>query len=201
MIGTLAGAWHLWLGARWTMRIRRDWSLSTRYVGTQTNADPKSGIIPRQDQFGTYERRIRVTDASDWPHSVMLEDRYTVRDISDGAILFDYTTHERVDPRTGAWNTGAYKGEIVVFPRNAEKRTYVMRSNYLEGIPLAFTGTDRIGDLDTYIFAYRGPEEYTAAYMGTPEYPGVSVKRGRRFAAPTISSITGSGSNPALVRR
>ena len=181
VLAALAGAWHFWLGDRWTTRIPRDWDLSTRYVGTQTNADPKSGVVPRQDQFGTYERRIRVTDASDWPRAVVLEDRYTVRDMNNGAILFDYTTHERVDAQTGAWSAGAHKGEVVVFPRNVEKRTYVMRSNYLESVPLRFAATDEVGGLATYIFSYHGAEEYTAAYKGTAEYPGVPVKPGQEI--------------------
>jgi hypothetical protein len=177
----LAGAWHFWLGARWTMRIGPHWSLSTKYVGTQTDADPQTGILPAKDQFGTYVRSIRVTDASDWPRTVLLEDRYTVRHMSKGTAIFDHTTHERVDPQTGAWAAGPHKGEIVVFPRHVERRTYVMRSNYLESVPLAFAGTDRVGGIDTYLFAYRGRGEYTAAYKGTSEYPGLTVKPGQEI--------------------
>jgi hypothetical protein len=176
-----AGAWHFWLAPRWTMRIPHDWRLSARYLGTQTNADPKSGLVPVKDQFGTYDRQVRVVDARDWPHSVLLEDRYTVHDMNGGATLFDYTTHERVDPRTGAWSAGVHNSEIAVFPRNVQRQTYVMRSNYLEGVPLAFAGTDQIDGLDTYVFAYRGRGEYTNSYKGTAEVPGVPVEPGQEI--------------------
>ena len=169
------------VSARAAMRMTRDSDVSTKYFGTQTYADPESGLVPAQDQFGAYERRQRIVDARDWPRAVLVEDRYVVRDLGNGSVLFDYTTRERVDPRTGAWAAEDHKGEIVVFPRNTEKRTYVMRSNYLEGIPLRFVGEDDVGGLDTYIFAYRGPINYTTAYKGTAEFPGVPVDAGQEI--------------------
>lgn len=180
-LAALAAVWHFWLGNRWTTRVPRDMAFATKYVGTQTNADPKTGVVPKQDALGTYDRTIRVTDAADWPRSVVLQDNFTVRDIQTGAVLFDYVTKERVDPRTGAWADGPYKGDIVFFPRNVQKRTYTMHAYYIPGVPLKFSRVDEIGGLESYLFSYRGPIEYTAIFAGTPESPGVTVLAGQEI--------------------
>jgi hypothetical protein len=178
-LAAFAGVWHFWLAARWTVRVPRDAAAVTKYFGTQTNVDAKSGLMPEQDVLSSYDRTIRVVDASDWPRSVVLEDQYTARDLHTGAVNFEYATTERVDPRTGAWFEGPHKGDIVVFPRNVEKRTYTLRSNYLAGVPLKFAGEHVIGGVDVYLFAYRGPLDLTTAFAGTAQYPGVQVPAGQ----------------------
>ncbi|MEA2763992.1 MAG: Porin PorA [Gemmatimonadaceae bacterium] len=176
-----AAVWQFSLGSRWTMRVPRDAVFTTQYVGTQTNADAATGVVPQRDALSTYERIIRVQDAADWPRSVILEDKYSVRNIETGAIDFAYVAAERIDPETGAWGEGPYRGDIVLFPRNVQQRSYTMRSNYIRGVPLKFSGVREIGGLDTYLFAYQGPIEYTAIYGGTPESPGVKVLPGQEI--------------------
>jgi hypothetical protein len=177
----LAADWQFGLGPRWTMRLPRDAVLATKYVGTQTNADPATSVVPKDDALGSSERRIRVTNAADWPRSVVLEDKYTVWDIQTHAVVFEYATSERVDPRTGAWSEGPHKGDIVVFPRDARKRTYTMRSNYMAGVPLKFSEEDDIDGLDTYQFTYRGPLDFTAAFAGTAQFPGIKIPAGKEI--------------------
>lgn len=177
----LAVVWHFGLGPRWTMRLSRNAVFATTYVGTQTNAAPSTGVVPKEDALGSYDRSIRVMDAANWPRSVVLEDKYTVRDIQTHAVAFEYATTERVDPRTGAWADGPHKGDIVVFPRNVEKRTYTMRGNYMAGIPLKFSEEDDVGGLDTYLFTYRGPIDFTAAFAGTVEFPGIKTPAGQEI--------------------
>lgn len=177
----LGVAWRFWLSVPFTIRVPRDFNVVTTYFGTQTNADPGTGLIPDRDELGTYERRLRVIDAHDWPQSVVLADDYRVRDLRTGEILFEYLTRERVDPRTGASYAGPHKGEIVLFPRNVGKLGYVMRANYVKSIPLAFTGVDEIDGLETYVFSYRGHGEYTQAFGGNEEFPGVAVKPGQEI--------------------
>lgn len=180
-LALFAAAWHFWLSTPWTIRIPRDWKLVANYVGTETWADPKTGKFPDRDDLGAYERRLRVVDAVDWPHSVVLEDSYSVRDLNTDAITFEYVTRETVDPRSGAQIKAPHEGEIVVFPRGVEKRTYTMRTNYIKGVPLAFSGEEEIDGLPTYAFSYHGPGEYTEAYSGTPQYPGVKVPAGQEI--------------------
>jgi hypothetical protein len=177
----LTAVWQLWIGPRWTIRVPRDTVGTTKYFGAQTNADAKTGLVPKQDVLTSYERTFRVTDAGDWPRSVVLQNKYTARGIETGAINFEYITYERIDPRTGAWAEGPHKGDIVFFPRNVQKRTYTMRSNYMAGIPLRFSGVDDIGGLETYLFSYKGAIDLTAAYSGTAESPGVKVLAGQEI--------------------
>ena len=88
------------------MRLSRDADFATEYVGTQTNADLVTGVVPKDDVLSTYRRSIRVADGADWPRSLVLLDKYTIRDIQTGAVVYEYATSERADPGTGAWASG-----------------------------------------------------------------------------------------------
>jgi hypothetical protein len=181
VLAGLAAVWHVWVGPHWTIRVPRNAVFASKYVGTDTNADPKTGVVPTRDVLSTYERTLRVVDASDWPRSVVVRDQYTTHDRETGAVGFEYILDERIDPRTGAWANGPHKGDIVLFPRNTQKRSYTMRSNYIEGIPLNFSGVDEIGGLEVYLFSYLGPLELTASYAGTPQSPAVKVLAGQEI--------------------
>jgi hypothetical protein len=178
-VAVLSAVWKLSLGPRLTIRVPRDAVFTWNYIGTQTNADPKTGLIPERDILSTYDRIIRVVDAADWPRSVVVRDQYTARDIETRAINFEYISDERVDPHTGAWADGPHKGDIVLFPRDVQKRAYTMRSNYVESVPLTFSGVHDIGDLQTFQFSYHGPMDLTSAFSGTPESPGVKILPGQ----------------------
>jgi hypothetical protein len=181
VLAVFAAIWHFSLASRWTMRVRRDAVITTHYVGTQTDVDPATGVVPQRDALSNYDRIVKVVDAADWPRSVILEDKSSVRNIRTGAIDFEYITRERIDPVTGAWSDGPYKGEIVFFPRNVQKRTYTMRANYIPSVPLAFSGVRDVGGIETYLFSYKGPIEYTAIFAGTPEAPGIKVLPGQEI--------------------
>jgi hypothetical protein len=175
----LAAVWGFSLAPRWTRRVARNDVFSAHYVGTQTNADPQTNIVPVHDALSTYERTVVVKDAADWPRSLVLEDKYSARNIETGMVDFEFITTEKIDPETGAWAEGPYKGEIVLFPRNVQRHDYTMRSSYIPGLPLKFTGVRDIGGLETYLFSYKGPIEYAAAFVGTPETPGIKLLPGQ----------------------
>jgi hypothetical protein len=162
-----------------TVRVPKNAVFASKYVGSQTNVDPRTGLLPEKDVLSTYDRTIRVVDAADWPSSVVVRDQYTARDLQTGAVNFEYIVEERIDPRTGAWAAGAHKGDVVLFPRNVQKRTYRVHSNYLADVPLKYVGASDIGEIETYQFAYTGAIDLTAAYAGTPESPGVKVPTGQ----------------------
>jgi hypothetical protein len=178
-LAAFAAVWHFSLGSLWTARVPRAAVFTSHYVGTQTNANRTTGIVPVRDALSTYERIVLVKDAADWPRSLVLEDKYSVRNIETGAVDFEYITTERIDPETGAWADGPHKDEIVLFPRNVRQRDYTMRSNYIPGLVLKFSGVHDVGGLETYLFSYQGPIEYATVYAGTPQSPGVKVLPGQ----------------------
>jgi len=175
----LAAIWNFSLAPGWTRRVPRNAVFDAQYVGTHTNADPQTGIVLVHDALSTYERLVVAKDASDWPRSLILEDKYSVRNIETGLVDFEYIATEQIDPETGAWAEGPHKGEIVFFPRNVQQRNYTMRSSYLPGLLLKFSGVREIGGLETYLFSYKGPIEYAAVYGGTAETPGVKLLPGQ----------------------
>ena len=173
--------WHFSLSQRWTQRIPPGWSVEYDYVGTQTFAAPGATTLPIADEPGRYERRQRVIDDRRRPTQVVIEDSYVVRRMDSDTIVFEYVTRDTVDPATGAYLSPAYRGDILLFPRNAQKRTYSLRSNYVKGIPLAYEHTDEVEGLQTFVYSYAGPAEYTESFAGTAVVPGIPVEKGQEI--------------------
>jgi len=173
-----AAAWQFALVGRWTQRLPVRWSASADYVGTMTYADPLTGRLPDRDPVSKYERSQRVSPDSSHPGSIVMEDRLLIRDIETGKTTWEYTTHTVVDPRTGALQAEAYRGDIAVFPRGVQRTRYRLRANYVKGLPLTFERVESLDGLTTYVFAYRGRGEYTESYAGWGEYPGIKPPPG-----------------------
>src|SRR2546425_12686258 len=76
--------------------------------------------------------------------SVQFEDRLTIRDIATGHIIWEYVTHEAVDPRTGRHLAPDHRSEAAVFRRDAERGTYLLRWDYVRGIAVGLAGVDNL---------------------------------------------------------
>lgn len=176
-----AGVWFFVLAPRWTQRLPPGWSTRMQYVGYIGNPDPKTGGFATKLDDSSYERFALLVDESDRPRSVILEERYVIRDLDSDSITFEYVTRYRVDPATGAHVDEAYKGEYAVMPAHLRQTTYRLRSSYLEGVPVAFSAVEDIRGLRTFRFEYRGPVEYTKSYKGTDVYEGVKVEPGQQI--------------------
>jgi hypothetical protein len=176
----VAAAWQFAFARRWTQRIPPGWSSAVHYIGTATPADPRTGQLPPGGALEFYERGQRVTSDAGRPHWVEIEERYTVRDARSGRAVFDYTIRDTVNPQTGAHVDARHRGDVALFPRDAQPRTYRLRSNYVNGIPLTFEREETLEGLPTYLFAYRGRLEQTAVYANsTGDLGGFKVARGQ----------------------
>lgn len=174
----LAALWRLRVARRWTDRVPPGWSNIVRYTGYHGSADPVTGRLPAQGVLGRHEHIQRVVSEAGRPDSVRVEDRYTIRDLRTGTVTYEHIATYTVDPRTGAHLNPRYRGQVLHFPRRTRRRTYLLRSNYATGVPLAFEDEADVAGLSTYVFHYLGPIEYTEAFAGTPDYPGVRVGTG-----------------------
>ncbi|MCV0393894.1 MAG: hypothetical protein K5872_11660 [Rhizobiaceae bacterium] len=169
----VAGIWSMLSGS--PERIPAGWSWEANFVGTVTWPDPQAGAFPDAGELGLYERALSIASAADRPTAVTLKDDYVIRDPITDEVTWRYTVHSRVDPATGMHVDPSHHGEYVVFPRDVERRSYVLRMNYLKGVPLSFIKETTIEGLRVYLFGYKGRGEYTESYAGTAEYPGVQV--------------------------
>lgn len=174
-----AGLWYFLLSPRWAQRIPPGWKWEAHFVGIQAVPDERTGKFPDNNAPALYERSVRVIDEKDRPSSVLLQDSYVTRDPFTKKKTYEYITKGLVDPVTGRDMDPDHKGDYNLFPRKVEKKTYIYRANYIEGIPLTFLREDVVQELNTYVFQYKGRIEYTKSYQGTDEYPGVKVKQGQ----------------------
>lgn len=140
-----------------------------------TSPDPQTGRFPEQNALGFYDREITVHSEADRPNSVTLKDDFVVRDPVTDKVVWQYTVYPKVDPATARHLDAQYSADIIAFPRNVEKRSYNLRINYIEGVPLRYLKEDVVEGVPVYVFGYKGRAEYTESYLETPDYPGVPV--------------------------
>lgn len=179
LVSAVAALWLLLAGP--PPRIPPGWAWRAEFVGTFTPPDARTGALPEEDVLGIYERAVTVASEKGRPRSIVLEDDFIIRDPISGETTWRYTLHPKVDPRTGRHLEPGGTEDRIVFPRDVERRVYRLRLNYLEGIPLAFRGEDRIEGLDVWRFGYRGRGEYTESYSGTADYAGVPLEAGQEI--------------------
>lgn len=179
LLVVLAAVWKFSLAPRWTQRLPAGWAWQAEYIGISATPDATTGRFPAEDTTATYQRSTRMVSEVGRPHHVKVQDTFIMRDLNTGQIIWEYITEAPVDPATGAHLGPGLEGEVVVFPRQVEKKTYRLRTNYLKGVPLAYQGAEDIGGLTTYRYAYQGRGEYTESYFGTAQYPGVRIAAGQ----------------------
>lgn len=177
----LAGLWSFALAEHWTQRLPPGWKWEAKFVGYGTYPDERAGRFPEKDTLCTYDRVMRLADEAGRPGSVIVEDRYTSRNIDTGETTWDYLYRCVIDPRTGEHLQPEYRGDLLVFPRGVEKKAYSLRFTYIKGLPLRFEREEPIEGLTTYLFSYKGRGEYTESYEGSDQYPGVKVKPGQEI--------------------
>lgn len=181
VLPAVAGVWKWALAPQWTQRLPPGWTWQAHYIGISAIPDPTGGAFPTDNLIATYRRSARITSEAERPQRVRIEDSYTISDTNTGQITWQYITSHTVDPITGEQATPEFRGQIFVFPRHVEQKTYTVRANYLEGVPLAYQDEELVEGINTYRFAYQGRGEYTRSYRGTSEYPGVAVKAGQEI--------------------
>ncbi len=178
----LAGLiWHFALASRWTDRLRADWKWETHYVGAATFRQPGAANLPAKDSAVVYERASWVEREITPSREVLVRDRYTAVDAATGNKAMEVLSSARVDPKTGTHAAPEYRGDIYVFPRMVQKRTYSLRNNYLNGVKVSFQKEVDLYGLNTFLFSYRGRGEYTQAYAGSARNLGIKIEPGQEI--------------------
>lgn len=143
------------------------------FIGVMAVPDEKTATFPPATS-ARYSRRF-MAEAEPRPGTIAISDSYTITDAETGKITYQFVHRDTVDRRTGRHMDEGHAGDVYLLPRFAAKTEYRLRASYLEGVPLRFEDEETIAGLDTYIFSYRGFVEYTEAYVGTPDYPGLRL--------------------------
>lgn len=177
----LTAVWQFGFVPRLTQRIPPGWSWKAEFIGFVNFADPQTGMLAENDQTNIYKREMSVGSENDRPRVVTMEDSQVSLDPATGEKTWEYKSSAEIDPQTGAHLNKEFAGDIYVFPRFVEKKTYNFRNNYINGLPLAFEREEEIAGVETYLFAYRGRAEYTASYAGTADFPGIVPEAGQEI--------------------
>jgi hypothetical protein len=174
-----AALWTFTIAPKWTQRLPPNWSWKSRSVGTVRLPDPKTGRFATETTAAPWVFEAVITDDTSRPTAVKVRDRYTAYDAATDQVVWEYLLSASVDPETGKHLKPEYRDEYFVFPRNVEKKTYKIRYSFLKGLPLTFQREELVGDLNSYVFAYKGDLEVTDTYAGTPDFPGTKIDAGQ----------------------
>jgi hypothetical protein len=166
---------------RYLLRIPPGWAWESSFIGNLTYADPQTGTFPEKDEVLVTERSLRSRPRDKRSHAAQIQDRYTILHPQSGKKVWDYVLEVHVNAATGMHEDAAHRGDYYVFPRHVSKGTYRLRQSYLKGIPLSFEAEETIDGLNTYVFSYHGPAEYTESYQGSAEFAGVPVAAGQEI--------------------
>jgi hypothetical protein len=167
-----AGLWKFAFAPRYEVRFPIGWRWSLSTVGTNLYADEKTGQFPENrkfpddDDISVSDRVITATSntAANAVNAVNLDDHYTAKDPTTGAVTWDFTYQAVVDPVTGKYKEDQYKNDYFLFPRSVAKTTYNIRNTSYPGLPVKFIQENVIEGLLTYEFAYTGSYNNRAAY-------------------------------------
>ena len=178
---SLAAIWHFALAPRLTERIPSNWTWNAEFIGISTFPDSQTGELPEKDETNIYRRGMHIVSQTDHPRAALLEDTFVSLDPATGKKTWEYNSRSEVDPQTGLHLEKEYLGDVYVFPRFTEKKTYQLRNSDIKGFPLAFQREEEIEGIQTYLFAYRGRAEYTEVYTGTEDFPGTVPEAGQEI--------------------
>jgi hypothetical protein len=176
-----SAVWFFALAPRWTHRVPLGWSYVSSFIGISTWADSETGTFPDQDVLNTYERSISALSENATDDSIMLEDSYITRDLETGAVTWKAVFMAPVDPKTGSHLSDEFRGAYFVFPRNVEKKPYVITSNYIRNVEFIFDGEEVLEDIQVYRFVYQGTLNYAFSYASTEVYEGIDVEPGQEI--------------------
>ena len=178
---SLTAIWHFALVPRLTQRIPSEWTWKAEFIGITTFPDPQTGELPDKDETNIYRRGMHILSETARPRVVLMEDTFVSLDPTTGKKTFEYNSRAEVDPQTGLHLGKEYLGDVYVFPRFTEKKTYKFRNSDIKGLPFAFQREEEIEGIQTYLFAYRGRAEYAEVYAGTADFPGIVPEAGQEI--------------------
>lgn len=190
-----AGLCRFVVAPQYTQRIPPGWQWSAKFLGASSYPDEATGQFPPKDEISYYEREIKIADETGRPREVVLTDRYAILDHESRKPVWEYIIPLRVDPATGAHVDPEFLGSVALFPRDTEKKTYVLRSNYLKGAPVAFQREEIIEGLNTYLFSYSGPPNGLSHIREARIIRALPWSPGRRSGPVMTRSICGCGSS------
>ncbi len=157
-----AGVWKFSLSKNWTPRITPGWSWTANSLLEQAYPDAVTHKLPDagQNRTNLYDRKIEIVSADNTPAgAVMLKDTLVTKNPSTGKESYRTDFTAPVDPETGVFVQGEFKGQNFVFPRNVQKTTYTIRQANIAGIAVTFDKEDLLEGLQTYVFSYSGAYE------------------------------------------
>lgn len=160
--------WKFGLSQTFTNRYQDQWEWAIATIG-QTGYPDESGEYPEgttlaDDPINLTLREVSA-DSSDAPAGqVLISDHYESRDAVTEEVTWDFTSTALVDAATGKHVEGDFAGDYYFFPRNVDpSATYVISNSSYRSLPMTFQKEEVVGGVKTYLFAYHGDLDNTAA--------------------------------------
>lgn len=183
-IAMIISAWMVrWMAMDWwSMRIPEDWYFKADYLGNNAFADA-NGQLPKKRDINKYTRERTILEWS--PNRTLIEEHYTLYDITTGKVTYEFVPQFEVDPKTGKHlrypDHPETSGIYYLFPRGTTKQDYRIFDYTLNVVPMQFFKETIVNDINLYVFQYKGMIDYTSSYAGSDNFPGMIPPAGQRI--------------------
>jgi hypothetical protein len=162
-----AGLWYFVLRNNFNLRFPDGWEWTVNTLGQSSFADETSGQFPEDsslssDPINNTERVVQAESIAGG--LVKISDRYEQRDPVTEAVTWEFTYEATVNAATGQYPDGEFAGDYYFLPRNVEQSSYTIRNTSYQGLPVSFQREEVVNGINTYLFAFQGDLDNTAAY-------------------------------------
>jgi hypothetical protein len=171
---TAAVIWKVGVVPGMEKRFPANWHYNFDILGRTSYADASTGKFPdgttlKDAPINISKRDITVSQVNT-DGTVELTDHFVTYDTELDDITWELTTKATVDSVTGKYTKPEYANDYYFIPRNAQKTTYSLRNNYLNGVPFTFQNEENISGISTYHYGYKGD------YNNTGSNPDVKLE-------------------------
>jgi hypothetical protein len=163
-----AGVWKFGLSQQWTNRFSDQWFWEVHTIGLTGYPDEATGQFAEgttlaDDPINVTIRTV-TADANGAAGQMVINDHFETRDTATNEVTWDYTSTAVVDAETGRHIEGEAVSSYYFFPRGVDRNAiYVITNSSYHRLSMSFQREEEIAGINTYLFAYYGDLDNTAA--------------------------------------
>jgi hypothetical protein len=167
-----AGVWKFGFSQVWENRYTDGWTWQVNTLGQTGYPDEKTGQYAagttlKDDPINLTLREIKASAADQPAGQLLISDHYVTRDTVTNEVTWEYTSTATVDTATGRHVGDETSGDYYFMPRHVDKNTtYTISNSSYHSLPMTFQKEEVVAGVNTYLFAFHGDIDDTAANAG-----------------------------------
>lgn len=168
-----SAAWYFVLRHNFNLRFPDGWTWAFDSIGygsyTDENGTFPEGTTVADDPLSISARTVRASSEGAPAGFVKISDHFETFDPITNEITWSLDFDAIVDPVTGKHAEGDLAGDYYFLPQNVDRNTiYPISNTSYRSLGMSFQKEEVLNGITTYLFAYYGDFNNSAAYPDTP---------------------------------